>query len=272
MGLLTEILNEEYSISDEVMNTSKNITNNLIDLFYSTETNKFGEKYFEMHFDEPIFGIIKHIYCVSREVENCKEGSQFRGDEILIEVPSANGELYTEHLYMNISHELEHVFQLYMTKSNGSIYRTSNLYKIALNYLNDEDIVVRTVAKLIYRLNQKETDAFCHEYYSEYMIFYKNNIKLDKNDLFVETKLKGLEKLYNLFKSFDKNEINSILIEKFNKTYGDLDYFFRHGFKYLKYKLKNVEKKVKKYSSLDEDETIMIEHIKKVKPINKLII
>ena len=253
MSNLREIINEEYSISDEVMKISKEITMKLLELFNNTTPNGFNEKYVEYHLERPIFGIINNFICVSRDITKCDEGAKFKGDTIFIEVPTQNGEMFIESLYKDVSHELEHVFQVYMTKQNGSIYRTSNLYYIAISFLKDSNPIIQTVAKLIYGLNTKESDAFCHEYYTEYLVYLKNGIPLDDKNTFVDAKLINLYKLYEKFKSYDRAKINALLIKTFKKNYSDLDYFFKHGFKYLEKKLKNVEKKVTKYLQIDEN-------------------
>lgn len=249
MKNIISILNEECHISNDVLKVGNNIFNDFIEEFKKTEWF-FNRKLIELNYsNSPIFNKVYKFNFIIINYDDIDgtshfEDSTFNGVSIIIKISIFNKQLDVSVIKRNILHELEHVYQKYMTQSKGSTFRMSDLYRIALEHINDNNEIIKTTSNLLYKLNQKESDSHLHEYYTIYMLYYKNGLIPNENNSFFMKNMIELYNLYEKYLSFERNSnFNSLIKQTFKRTDGQLKFYFKHGIKYLQTKLKQVEKK-----------------------------
>lgn len=258
------LINEKWSISDDVQNASEKVLTDIHDALYKSKCTTVIKK--QLYFYSGVINNYKlfnktidlyfYVYeCLNNEIcqQVCNEGYHIDGFEeennslnlTLYMIQGTWNELYCE---KNVVHELEHVLQIGYGEMNNDKYErlTNDCYHYASKVITNKERYDKfdiMLAKLFYYCNTHEQDAFIQEYAIE----LRHNLGL----LFTEgtelhTILKNLKEYYSQFItdkfSFNK-AVNNYRI--YGYTYSTMTKMFSRRIQRLEKKMKNVEKNFK---------------------------
>ena len=230
---LKEVLKEELSINNEVINISKKIfeeiKNNYLkshkdniddgiylysSSFYESVLNKkFSVRYNIYNFlDINVFNKKNKSYNITEGVSACLEGGIF----IMMRVNGycISGNLKEELLMDTIMHEVEHIFQQIKA---GKTLPTDGLYnKYAQpKYIYSENELERIVSNLIYLTDKFEIDGMVNGLYGELKNIGGEGIAIEGlKKTYTYEKYKEVFELFEKLKMFEISKINKILSDE----------------------------------------------------------
>lgn len=174
--LRMEALTEEKSISNVVVETSRNIIKAILNDFPKCEKikvgnhNEFKGSFRMLMFNSGIYTVNYTCYSVSREKFNLSEYNLTSSADVTNRILSINflrvdGNIDARTLDDAVCHEVEHVFQS-LAKPKSIIY-DKGIYDKAIKVLNDKNASQEEfdIARIIYLSQYSEQDAMAHGLY-----------------------------------------------------------------------------------------------------------
>lgn len=235
-------LNEYKNISNEVMNISKRIYQEIL---RQCETLKlYKSKHSGAVYNEGTITIDNiTVDFLMYYLDTIGEYNRFMGtigqeansytdyDKKYMKIVSGFIDGYpSPDLLGNISHEINHIFEY----DNGREKRV-DLYDAVVEMLNNESYKKRCVARCLYYTFQHEVDAFVHQFYG--FLCQENPRHLNFEQLLQYSEYKNVVAYYDYVKA---NQLDKEVMSAIN----ELGYSKRDFFKRIHFALKKLEKKM----------------------------
>lgn len=267
----TQILEEELSVSDDVLKETEQIKQLILLKFQETtpnfvnvfDANKGKEtlfyKSFSIELEQPIFNSLKNIRVIVVNFSNGKQFSQYRknfnfGGEttvkyeyILLTIFSFGNKIDEKYLNSTLYHEMHHIYQNYAESKSKVI---NFLYSKSLEILRDNTqqygTNIKHLAQIIYVMNKMEIDANMQSLYQE--------ITTDKRASEVLMSYENAINKWNIIKDFryDKDWID-LIQHLYNIDFKTLVKYIDKNIKYFQEKKLRVFKRIEKEKSLNEN-------------------
>ena len=255
---------EELSISDDVIENGNRLINDILDKLSITDGNVICinhlfnviRKDISIIIDKPLFGNVERVNVTVFFVKNKKDvvenyqyldiGGEFLIDEKTISITTygVNEDIDLEYLRGLLFHELKHAYQ-------ESLYNSSELPKIlsiATDVISHPKIYKNTtvngsnaiydISRLIYYFSKTEIDANMESLYQE-LTTSNNDIKGFMSQTIYDFELhKAMFNEYQIYIADDDvcNELEKI----YDKTFSQLMNYIKNGIKYFETKKRKV--------------------------------
>lgn len=195
------ILMEEMGVSDEVMDIADKLADILLQKYPQTQAiynGQWGAPWVDENgqtHDCHVYGYIFQIDVSQEMMEICPaiktvdldvtafenyEGYaynvkryDFNGESILknglikISMSTFDSTLHKKHMFPMLVHEVGHIYQFYQSQLHQNEIKPNDLYQKAIDNLENDDMVIRTIAQFLYFFSDKEIDAMVQETYGD---------------------------------------------------------------------------------------------------------
>lgn len=255
-----QIINEKWSISDDVQNAMEKILSDVKNAMYrngecttllkrqlylyrGTIDNYILLRNYNITLYYYVYNCSNEQYCnyVYNEADHI-DGFVEETNELYLTLYMVNNEWNEELSEKNVVHELEHILQASNSKLNNKKYKV--LMNACYNFANDilqhqgcHNQYEITLAKLFYYTNSHEQDAFLQEYAR----------KLEYNAGCLFTKDSEMHKILNNLKGYYSEFINNKdAFKETIKDYRSFGYTFGTMSKMFSRQIQRLEKKMQK--------------------------
>ena len=239
-------INEERSISSDVMNASVQLVNIIVEKMKQISPIQIETKRVQWEKDngELEDGQVKHLFYVvdvHKEMQNsfsqlnCIKvdtwdfdsvssfqqnvsinmyggDCDFENGEITLKTPMIGGELIVDIAKIYMAHEIEHMYQKIKALQNGNPIKTSALYMQAMSVLeSNADDILKTIAYILYFLDNKEIDAKAHESYSELISMFEHGVDEPYENLQAINSFRQISEEFEYLKHIDPQLLGNYL-------------------------------------------------------------
>ena len=260
----TNLIFEELSISDDVVENGNRLINDILDKLSITDGNVIYinhlfnviRKDISIIIDKPLFGNVERVNLTVFFVKNKKDvvenyqyldiGGEFLIDEKTISITTygINEDINLESLRGLLFHELKHAYQ-------ESLYNSSELPKIlsiATDIISHPKIYKNTtvngsnaiydISRLIYYFSKIEIDANMESLYQE-LTTSNNDIKGFMLQTIYDFELH--KAMFNEYKIYiEDDDVCNELEKIYDKTFSQLMNYIKNGIKYFETKKRKV--------------------------------